>query len=88
VSETAPILRERVFQMVSLAGRRGMTCDETVEITDALHQTISPRFYELHTSGRIIDSGQRRKTRRGRNAIVYVVATRPTGQLELPIDRH
>lgn len=69
-------LREQVFAHVKEAGRRGHTTDEIEALMDRAHQAISPRIWELHRSGRIRPSGERRTTRAGRNASVWVVADR------------
>jgi hypothetical protein len=37
------------------------------------HQTCSARIYELHRKQWIHDSGRRRRTRSGRDAIVWAV---------------
>lgn len=52
----------------------GLTCDEIEIRLELTHQTCSPRVNELMRSGRIRDSGVRRKTRGGRNAAVWVLA--------------
>lgn len=63
-------IRERVFRLI----QHGLTTDQVEEITGLSHQTASPRVRELAQANRIKDSGERRKTRSGRNAIVWVVA--------------
>lgn len=65
-------LRCLVLEEIRDAG--GLTCDECEERLALKHQTCSARVYELKGSGRIRDSGMRRKTRSGRNAVVWVVA--------------
>ena len=51
----------------------GMTCDSVEAALSGRHQTISARVRELVLLGEIEDSGERRKTRSGRTARVYVV---------------
>lgn len=51
----------------------GLTCQEVETKTGLDHQTVSPRILELRRMGLIEDSGHRRKTRSGRNAIVWRV---------------
>ena len=51
----------------------GVTCDAVEEATGMSHQTCSARITELVIEGKIRDTGQRRKTRTGRTARVYVV---------------
>lgn len=65
--------RTKVYLAVIRAGSSGATWDELVERLD-LSPTANGRITELRELGLIIDSGRRRKTRRGRNAAVYVVA--------------
>lgn len=51
----------------------GVTCDAVEEATGMSHQTCSARITELVIEGKIRDTGERRKTRTGRTARVYVV---------------
>ena len=51
----------------------GVTCDAIEEATRMSHQTCSARITELVIEGKIRDTGERRKTRSGRTARVYVV---------------
>jgi DNA adenine methylase len=62
-------LRARV--LVEIRERCGATCDEVEEALDLRHQTASARVNELCSDGKIVDSGERRKTRSGRAAIVW-----------------
>ena len=68
----APFLREQVRAAVA-AHPEGMTCDEAEVALGLSHQTCSARFNELVGRSEIVDSGNRRPTRSGRKAIVYVV---------------
>lgn len=72
VRDAVPVLRERVYQHVCAAGAYGVTCDEAEGTLSLRHQTCSARFCELHTTGRIVDSTCRRRTRSGRAAIVWI----------------
>lgn len=56
-------------------GRTGLTCDELETLLSMSHQTASARLRDLAMRGDILDSGKRRKTRTGRTAIVWQVAT-------------
>ena len=67
-------LRVIVFRFIQ-ARQLGATCDECEVALDMRHQTASARVRELYLRGVITDSGLRRKTRSGRNAVVWV-ATR------------
>ena len=54
--------------------RGGATCEEIVIGESMRTQTVSARINDLHRAGWVVDSGERRKTTSGRNAIVWVVA--------------
>lgn len=69
IAEGAEQLRARV--LVEIRERGGSTCDEVEVALDLRHQTASARINELMEEGRVRDSGQRRKTRSGRQAIVW-----------------
>lgn len=62
--------RERVFAMFALGN---WTCDALEERMNLSHQTVSARIRELVLAGRLTDSGERRKTRSGRKAAVWMV---------------
>lgn len=66
-------LEQLVFNAVEMAGIYGATCDEIETQLNLSHQTASARIRALAKLGRIADSGNRRKTRSGRNAVVWVV---------------
>jgi len=51
----------------------GKTCDECEIGLNMSHQTCSSRITWLKIRGCLADSGARRKTRSGRNAIVWIV---------------
>lgn len=50
------------------------TCDEIEAEMNGTHQNISARITELKRLGFIVDSGERRRTRSNRLAVVYTVA--------------
>ena len=60
------------YEEIVLAG--GLTVDQVEVVLNRPHQTVSARVNQLRDSGWVCDSGMRRKTRPGRNAIVW----RPT----------
>ena len=66
-----PNIRERVFSLIKASG--GMTADAIEAELGMSHQTVSARVNELARLGQIHDSGRRRPTRSGRNAIVWSV---------------
>jgi hypothetical protein len=67
-------LRRQVYRYAQVRGYRGTTCWEVEQGLKLSHQTASARCTELHQSGLIVDSGQRRPTGSGRKAIVWVAA--------------
>ena len=67
--------RELIHFWVKWAGKseaKGMTADELSMLLELPAQSVSARINGLHKDGYIMDSGERRKTRYGRNAIVWV----------------
>jgi hypothetical protein len=60
---------KRIF-MRGLIAERPRTCDEIVSLGFA-HQSASAAINWLMRKGMIVDSGERRKTRMGRRAIVW-----------------
>lgn len=62
-------LKERVFLVI--IKENGLTCDEVELMLRLSHQTASARINDLLKENLIYDSGQRRKTRSNRNAIVW-----------------
>ena len=71
IKATAPLMRETVLAAIRSAGADGMTCDELEALLRMPHQTCSARVHELAKAEAIYDSGNRRKTRSGRAAVVY-----------------
>jgi hypothetical protein len=70
-------LQEMVLSHIINCGVTGATCEEVEKALDLMHQTCSPRVYELHRKGRIKDSGHRRLTSKKRLAIVWVTDNSP-----------
>lgn len=65
--------RERVLDFIKVMGEYGATADEVELMLDMIHQTASARVSDLwHKHGKIKDSGKRRQTKSGRQAVVYV----------------
>lgn len=50
----------------------GLNCDECEAITGLKHQTCSARFRDLKDMGLIVKTGERRNTRSGRPADVWI----------------
>jgi len=58
--------------IVHQASGSGLTVDQLEQILGRSHQSVSARVNELRDKHWVKDSGQRRKTRSGRQAIVWV----------------
>jgi hypothetical protein len=70
--------------------RDGATCDEVEVALGLTHQTASARIRELVLRGQVHDGGERRKTRSGRSAIVWIPGpgkNRPDDPLSLIVGR-
>ena len=72
IKERAPQIRQRVYEYIHSQGARGATADEAQQALGLSHQTCAPRVTELAKIGRIVRTDERRKTRYGRNAGVYL----------------
>lgn len=86
---TAKQVQDRVERFIREGGSVGSTCDEIETHLRLLHQSASARVRKLAQMGRIEDSGRTRKTRAGRDAIVWLWV-RPedrTGPDDLPPKR-
>jgi hypothetical protein len=68
----AGTVRLWVVRYVYRLGARGATCDEIERALDLSHQTASARVTEAKQRGEIVPNGERRRTRSGRHAAVYV----------------
>ncbi len=79
VGTFAAQLRRRVLDFVRDRGTFGATCDEAEEILSLTHQGCSPRFTELSKAALIVESGDRRPTRSGRLAAVWIVSNASGG---------
>jgi len=71
---TASIVRDQVLEAITSFGSEGLTSHECAAVLDIVKETVQPRISELHTEGRVRDSGQRRLNASGKKAIVWVVA--------------
>lgn len=70
LGDRAPSMRQRVHNALRFLG--GATDEELERHLNGRHQTISARRRELVLKGLARDSGERRKTSSGRDAIVWV----------------
>jgi predicted ArsR family transcriptional regulator len=71
VKPHAATLREQVFEYIDRQSIVGATADEIEADLELSGNTVRPRLVELRRDGRICDSGNTRKTRTGRSAVVY-----------------
>jgi len=74
VREGSRAIRHRVRAYI---GSTGATCDEVEQALKLSHQTCGPRIRELVQLGLVKDSGRRRPTRSGREAIVWILTPPP-----------
>lgn len=72
ITEQKQVIYQKILTYLSRVG--DATCDECEEALGISHQTTSARFTELRGSQTITATGEKRKTRSGRNAVVYRVA--------------
>lgn len=70
----AGAFRRRILGELQVRASYGATCDELEQALSLTHQTASARLRDLALAGRVIDSHERRPTRSGRKAIVWVAA--------------
>ncbi len=68
----AAALRRQVFELIAAAGETGLTDEEGQAASGLDGNTYRPRRWELEKAEMVKDSGQRRKTRSGRAAAVWV----------------
>lgn len=66
--------KETVLECICGTGKGGLTVPEFLACSDRLPQTVYPCFTQLCESKKILDSKQRRKSKSGRNSIVWVEA--------------
>ena len=63
-----------VLRAIAAAGGEGRTDDELIVDLDLPHQSVGPRRLELVEGDWIEDSGRRRRTRTGAEAIVWILS--------------
>lgn len=70
-------LQRLVADAVKVAGDAGMTPEELCQATGLERTTIQPRTSELKAKGVLRDSGQRRRNKSRKRAIVWVYVPGP-----------
>jgi chromosome segregation ATPase len=68
----ATAIRDEIFSFIKKRGIKGATADEVEASLDLRHQTASARINELENQNKIMDSGEKRRTRSGGMARVLV----------------
>lgn len=63
--------RWKIFTFIAGIGESGCTCDQIEDVLGLKHQSASAAITHLRDDEYIYDSGLRRKTRSGRDAIVW-----------------
>jgi hypothetical protein len=69
---SAGILRKRILAFALECGRHGFIADELEAAWGCSHNHTSPRIAELLADGELIPTGERRRTRSGSTAHVFV----------------
>lgn len=72
IKRHAPTQRQRILGCIAEAGAPGRIAEETATILRLRIQSTTARINELRRLGLIVDSGRRRPTSSGRQAIVWV----------------
>ena len=75
IAPAAATLRLMVLEALRKAGADGLTDEEMLSATGLQPSTGRPRRIELMQAGHVRDSGRKRETRSGRNAVVWVANT-------------
>lgn len=73
VQPSKKALQQKIWDFIKRRGPHGATCDEAEVALGLSHQTCSARFTELAQAGRIRKLADRRATRSGSKAAVWVV---------------
>lgn len=72
IRPSATVIRSRVLRAIVAAGEAGATDEELQDGLVLSGSTQRPRRVELVAQGAVVDSGIRRKTRSGRQAVVWM----------------
>lgn len=67
-------IRERIYEYIASRHRIGATADEIQSHLEIDGSTVRPRLVEMRKLGQVRDSGETRKTRSGRSAVIWVTA--------------
>ena len=67
-------IKAQMFRLWQVRGAEGYTDDEMETVIGKPHQTVSATRNALVNEGLVVDGGERRPTRYGVPAIVWVVA--------------
>lgn len=70
--ESAPTRREEVYEFLKSRGEHGATDDEIQQALGYPRSSVGARRNELMNEGLIIDSGDTRATRYGRQATIWL----------------
>ena len=73
IAKPSRTLKAKVHFFISIRGRDGCTDEEIQTALGMNPSTQRPRRVELVRDGVVKDSGKQRKTRSGRNAVVWVI---------------
>jgi len=77
-------LQRVVYEALVGSEAGGMTDEELQAHTGLGPSTQRPRRVELVAAGDVVDSGRRRKTRSGRQAVVWILRKFVTGAQDVP----
>lgn len=72
IAERVPALRQKVYDFIASKGLGGATDEEVCDALKMIGSTERPRRIELVEAGKVVESGQRRPTKSGRQAIVWI----------------
>lgn len=67
-----PTQKQLVYDVIDATGLKGCIGDEVAEKLGWTKYEVRPRTSDLRREGRIVDSGKRRKSRKGIRSIVWV----------------
>lgn len=74
IEPRAETLRRAVLEFLRQRGEQGATDEEIQDALAMPGNTARPRRRELQMAGLVVDSGNTRETRSGRQAVIWVAA--------------